>query len=94
MGRSGSHISLEAEYLRKPDPTKKYALSEIIRGFKTYSSRGINEIRHSPGTIVWQRSFYKHIIRNEKDQREIGEYVIYNPTKWESDEENPCSIKK
>jgi putative transposase len=73
---------------------KKYPLPEIIRAFKTYSSRGINEIRHSPGTTVWQRSFYEHIIRGEKDFREIGEYIVYNPAKWESDDENPGLLTK
>jgi REP element-mobilizing transposase RayT len=76
----------------KPDPTKRYPLSEIIRAFKTYSSRGINELRHSPGTTIWQRSFYEHIIRNEKEYREIGEYILYNPAKWENDKENPSPL--
>ena len=88
-GRSGSHISLEAEYLRKPDPTKKYPLHEIVRAFKTYSSRNINELRHSPGTVVWQRSFYEHVIRSDKEYRKIGEYITYNVAKWDIDTENP-----
>ena len=69
-----------------------YPLSEIIRAFKTWSSRGINELRHSPGTTVWQRGFYEHIIRTEKEYREIGEYILYNPAKWENDSENPSSL--
>jgi putative transposase len=73
----------------KPDPARKHPLSEIVRAFKTYSSRRINEHRKSQGTSVWQRSYYEHVIRNEKEQHEIGEYVIYNPTKWEMDNENP-----
>ena len=78
----------------KLDPTKKYLLSEIVRAFKTYSSRGINEIRHSPGTTVWQRSFYEHIIRSEKDFRKIWEYIIYIPAKWDNDNENPNLLSK
>jgi REP element-mobilizing transposase RayT len=73
----------------KPDPTKRHALPEIVRAFKTYSAKGINEVRQSSGTQVWQRSFYEHIIRTEKEYREIGEYIYYNPQKWESDKENP-----
>lgn len=73
----------------KPDPTNRHALPEIVRAFKTYSAKDINEIRHSPGTHVWQRSFYEHIIRTENEYREIGEYIYYNPQKWESDKENP-----
>lgn len=49
VGRAGS----------KPAPTKQYPLSEIVRAFKTYSSRRINEFRVSQGTPVWQRSYYE-----------------------------------
>jgi len=77
----------------KPDPTKRHPLSEIVRAFKTYSSRGINELRDSHGTKVWQSGYYEHIIRGETDYREIGDYIIFNPAKWESDSENPVRLK-
>ena len=73
----------------KPAPTRKHPLSEIVRAFKTFSSRRINELRNSPGTPVWQRNYYEHVIRNESDYRQIGEYILYNPAKWEMDRENP-----
>ncbi|MDD5289069.1 MAG: hypothetical protein PHY28_08180, partial [Dehalococcoidales bacterium] len=49
----------------EPAPTKQYPLSEIVRAFKTYSSRKINELSNSQGKPVWQRNYYEHIIRNE-----------------------------
>jgi putative transposase len=72
----------------KPAPTKTYPLFEIVRAFKTYSSRKINTLRNMKGISVWQRNYYEHIIRSEKDYREIGEYVVNNSAKWESDPEN------
>ena len=30
---------------------------------------------------VWQRSYYDHIIRNQKDYNEICEYIENNPKK-------------
>lgn len=78
----------------KPAPTKTYSLSEIIRAFKTYSSRRINELRNSQGTSVWQRSYYERVIRTENDYYQIGEYIFYNPSKWEEDPENPSSKLK
>jgi REP element-mobilizing transposase RayT len=42
----------------------------------------------------WQRGYYEHVIRNEKEFNEIGEYILGNPLKWELDRENPYSIKK
>ena len=73
----------------KPAPTNRHSLSEIVRGFKTYSSRKINEYRKSQGTPVWQRGYYEHVIRGESEYRQIGEYILFNPAKWEIDYENP-----
>jgi REP element-mobilizing transposase RayT len=73
----------------KPDPTKKHPISEIVRAFKTYSSRNINVLRNTPSSVVWQRGYYEHVIRDEEDFQEIGGYITYNPTKWDNDTENP-----
>jgi REP element-mobilizing transposase RayT len=64
-----------------------------VRAFKTYSGKGINVLRQTPGAAVWQRSYYEHVIRNEKDYREIGEYILNNPAKWAYDGENIDRIK-
>ena len=71
----------------KPAPTK-YGLPEIVRGFKTFSSRRINESRGTPGTPVWQRNYYEHIIRNDESLDRIREYIANNPMQWEWDVEN------
>ena len=61
-------------------PTKRHPLPEIVRAFKSYSSRKINEHRHLPGTPVWQRGYYEHVIRSEEEFTRIGEYILYNAT--------------
>ncbi len=38
---------------------KRPELSEIVRGFKTFSARRINEQRQTPGASVWQRGYYE-----------------------------------
>jgi REP element-mobilizing transposase RayT len=60
-------------------------LSEIIRGFKTWSSRMINQSLGTIGQRFWQRSFYDHIIRNEQDLAAIRNYIDNNALKWEHD---------
>jgi len=65
----------------------KYSLSEIIRGFKTFSSRKIN-ILDPKIMFRWQRSFHDHIIRDKESLRRIREYIRNNPAKWESDKNN------
>ena|SRR3990172_5802371 len=77
----------------KPAPTmitipKPHGLSEIVRGFKTFSARRINRICETAGVRFWQRSYYEHVIRNQKELNRIREYIIYNPLRWSLDHEN------
>jgi len=74
-------------------PTKRHALSEILRGFKTFSSRRINEMRGSPGIPLWQRNYYEHIIRNQKSMDKIRRYISDNPARWAVDRDNPDSAE-
>lgn len=71
----------------KPVPTKGYSLSEIIRGFKTFSSRQINQLIND-FLFRWQRSFYDRIIRNEEELFNIREYIKNNPGNWIRDRNN------
>ncbi len=71
----------------KPVPTKQHGLSEVIRGFKSFSTRKINKTNNSPGAKLWQRSFYDHIIRNNEDYYHTQMYIESNPLKWEWDNE-------
>jgi REP element-mobilizing transposase RayT len=73
----------------KPFPA--HGLSEIIRGFKTFSSRKINEKIEIDNKFQWQKSFYDHIIRGERSLDLIREYIQNNPLKWDLDRENPLS---
>ena len=53
-------------------------LTQIIGLFKSGVSREM-------GFTVWQRSFHDHVIRNEKDYKEIWYYIDNNPAKWAMD---------
>lgn len=37
------------------------------------------------GTSIWQKSFYEHIIRNEKEHLKIKEYIQNNIINWKED---------
>lgn len=37
------------------------------------------------GRPIWQRSYYDHIIRDERDYLRIKEYIVTNPAKWKED---------
>lgn len=68
-----------------------HSLSEIIRGFKTFSSRRINEI--ADFHFQWQKSFHDHIIRNQKSLEYIQNYMVSNPLRWNEDSINPKNLK-
>jgi putative transposase len=72
----------------KPAPTKRHGLPEIMRAFKTFSSRRINERRATPGASLWQRNYYEHIIRNAESLNRIRQYIADNPASWAFDQEN------
>ena len=57
-------------------PTK--SLSTIVGQFKRSASK-------AAGVPLWQRSFYDHVIRDEKDYLKIAEYIVTNPIKWADD---------
>jgi putative transposase len=64
----------------RPLPRTK-SLSELIGAFKTTSSKRIHQAGLTE--FAWQKSFYDHIIRNEKSLNRIREYIISNPVSWE-----------
>jgi REP element-mobilizing transposase RayT len=75
----------------KPAPIaqKRHPLSEIIRAFKSFSSKRINILRKTQGIPVWQRNYYEHIIRSNEEHNQIHLYIDNNPADWINDQENP-----
>ena len=77
----------------KPFPTddnrsaKNHGLPEIIRGFKTFSSRRINEIA-TEHSFRWQKSYYERVVRDENELHIIRQYINNNSLSWELDKNN------
>ena len=53
-------------------------LSTVIGQMKRWVSKQL-------GRPIWQKSFYDHIIRNEKEYLDDWNYIHQNPGKWEED---------
>jgi REP element-mobilizing transposase RayT len=68
---------------------RRRSLGAFVGGFKSAITKRINESRETPGTPVWQRNYYEHIIRVENELDRIREYIANNPVQWEMDRENP-----
>jgi hypothetical protein len=37
---------------------------------------------------MWQRNYYEHIIKSERELNRICEYIQNNPLRWQYDREN------
>jgi REP element-mobilizing transposase RayT len=68
-------------------PERRHAIPEIVRGFKTFFARRVNERAGKRG-VLWQRGYYEHVIRNDKALDRIRAYIANNPARWEDDSEN------
>ena len=53
-------------------------VQNVVRTWKTLITRELGE-------SIWQRGYYDHIIRSEKDFTKIAEYITGNPGKWAED---------
>jgi len=72
-----------------PTTRKRHGLPEIIRSFKTFSARRMNERRKTAGFAVWQRNYWEHVIRSQKSLDRIRAYISTNAERWHLDRENP-----
>ena len=62
--------------------SKRKPLSDLISLFKAKCTRDIRMAFGQPMTQLWQRGYYEHVIRNEKELSEIRKYIEINPLKW------------
>ena len=61
-------------------------LQKIIQGLKSTTTREC--WRYNKQNKIWQRTYYEHIIRNEKEYLKIYKYIEENPIKWKYDKYN------
>jgi REP element-mobilizing transposase RayT len=65
------------------------SLASIVGSYKATVSRNINRLRQTPDAQVWQRNYYQHIIRDNKELHDIRHYIVENPASWAKDRVNP-----
>ena len=53
--------------------------------------REYSEMRGSTGTLVWQRGFYDHAIRGERELDRVRTYIMDNSRRWSEDTDNPAN---
>ena len=50
-------------------------IGNLVRSWKTLITKEL-------GKSIWQRGYYDHVVRSEKDYLHIVEYIENNPAKW------------
>lgn len=74
------------ERFGKPVPD---SIPTIIRSYKSAVALRVNYARSGDSKPIWQKNYYEHVIRDERDLQAKWDYIEANPANWEDDAENP-----
>jgi REP element-mobilizing transposase RayT len=86
--RGDRPVAPTPESASTPGPKPK-SIGSFVAGFKSAVTKQINETYKTPGQKLWQRNYYERVIRGEKELNQVRQYIVDNPAKWDTDEENP-----
>jgi len=63
----------------------KHTLSSIIGSYKSAVTKHAHRLGYD---FQWQRNYWEHIVRNDKEHQSIADYIRDNPKKWSMDKLN------
>ena len=86
---TGDRVDHVGAHGRAPLRRAPKSLGSLVAGFKSTVTKRINQMRCTPGQPVWQRNYYEHVIRNERELDAVRQYIVDNPARWPEDRENP-----
>ncbi|MCA1554299.1 MAG: hypothetical protein LC737_07975 [Chloroflexi bacterium] len=83
----------------RPDAPTRPTLGDIMDWFKTMTTneyiRGVKQRGWKPfDKRVFQRNYYEHIVRNERELNAIREYIQNNPANWMMDMDNTKNVRQ
>lgn len=67
-------------------------LGQIVAFYKYETTTQINDLCGNDPMPFWQRSFYEHIIRNQRALEAVRKYIADNPFNWELDQDHPNNM--
>ena len=70
------------------------SLGAIVRAYKSAVTYEVNAVQNQRGAVLWQRNYYDHIIRNDRELNNIRWYILNNPLNWQLDRDNAQNIRK
>jgi REP element-mobilizing transposase RayT len=72
----------------------KGSIPTIVRAYKSAVTYAVNAAENQRGAVLWQRNYYEHIVRNDRELHNIEWYILNNPINWQLDRDNPQNIRK
>lgn len=60
------------------------SIPTITRSYKSAVSREFHKLY--PNQPLWQRGYYEHVIRSDKEWGMIHDYIESNPVNWDRDQ--------
>lgn len=93
-----NHVHFILQIIERADTRPAPTIADIICSFKSRTTKDIIKIVKQRNinyydTKIWQRNYYEHIIRNEKEYYKIVEYIRNNPLQWKEDKYYEQNIK-
>ncbi len=67
---------------------RRGTLSVIVRTYKAAVTAACRELGHQD--FAWQRNYYEHVLRNERELTAVREYISNNLLRWSLDIDNPA----
>jgi REP element-mobilizing transposase RayT len=67
-------------------------LGKVIAYFKYQTTKAANELRQTPSLPLWQRGYFEHVIRNERELNFARRYIHNNPLQWTLDNSGPFPV--
>ena len=87
----GAHVGADKQGAHIGAP-----LHRVVQWFKTMTTNDYLRCVHKLGWPplsgkLWQRNYYEHISRNQRELNVIREYIATNPVRWDMDPKNPTA---
>jgi putative transposase len=67
------------------------SIPTVIRSCKSAVTKRINVLRNAATSPIWQRNYYEHIVRNQRELAAIRAYIHNNPAQWALDRDNAAN---
>ena len=64
-------------------PVESWTLAAILRSWKSYTARQINEVSDRSGNI-WDRESFDHIVRSPGQLAKFEHYIRNNAQRWKT----------